>query len=315
MKRIFLLAWLLAAVAARADLAEGLVAHLPLRADLRDHSAQALPVKISGRVVIRNGAGFFEGKEDWLELPFIPLHDRPFAVATWLKPVGDFPTYGLLHQWDRDVPNHILHLMIRDGWRPWFGFYMNDCVSPLSLSNAGAWQHVVFQFTGTAQEIWINGRLISHRKGGAYKGKAGATCIGRTPTWNNVPARHFTGYLSDFRIYTRTLTFAEISEIASRPPDAPAEAPALAAARSPQPPGSVAPAGTSEVPVLSIDGGSMRLRGRPGEDYVVEASSDLEKWEELGKITLGAEGFADFVDEDVARFRQRFYRLRYRVPP
>ena len=141
----------------------GLVAHLPMKDDLRDHAARPHPVEVSGRVELRDGAAFFAGKEDWLELPFIPLHERPFAIAVWLKPTGDQPTYGLLEQRDRSATGHILHLMIRDDLRPWFGFYVNDVVSPVTLANTEAWQHVVFRYDGTHQEIWINGRLVCRR--------------------------------------------------------------------------------------------------------------------------------------------------------
>ncbi|MEA3207626.1 MAG: hypothetical protein QOE70_683 [Chthoniobacter sp.] len=292
-----------------AALDQGLVAHLPMQTDLRDHAAKPHPVEISGRVVLRDGAAFFGGKEDWLELPFIPLNDRPFAVAVWLKPTGAGRTYGVLEQWDRSETGHILHLMIRDGLRPWFGFYINDVVSPVSLSNAGDWQHVVFRYEGTHQEIWINGRLICRRSANAYRGTAGKTCIGKNPNWNNVPGKDYEGWMSDFRIYDRAISFEEIVALASaRPAPIAAKAPVAA-----QPPGSVAPAGVSDVPLLSLDADKLRLRGKPGEEYVVEASEDLNRWEEIGNLTVGADGLVDFVDEDAHLFRQRFYRIRYRV--
>ena len=293
-----------------ATIDDGLVLHLPMRADLRDHSPKTHAVEISGRVELRDGAAWFGGKEDWLELPFIPLNERAFTVSMWLKPTGDGPTYGVLMQWDRNETNHILHLVIRDGWRPRFGFYVNDVVSPVSLSNAGGWQHLVFQYTGTHQQIWINGRLICCRVAESYRGTRGPTFIGRNPDWNNVPGRDYEGGMSDFRIYERALSFAEIVELSSTPP---ASKPAVAAvARPVQPAGSVAPPGVSAVPLLSIAADRMQLRGKAGEEYIVEASPDLIDWAEIGRFSIGSEGLAEFVDEDAKRFRQRFYRIRFR---
>ena len=57
--------------AAEVALSNGLVAYLPLQEDLRDHSAKPHPVEVSGIVELKDGAAWFPGKEDWLEMPFI----------------------------------------------------------------------------------------------------------------------------------------------------------------------------------------------------------------------------------------------------
>ena len=134
-----------ASLGAAPQLERGLVVHLPFKGDLLDHAGKPHPVEVFGQVELREGAAWFPGGKDWLDLPFIALNDRPFAIAVWLKPVGTEPTYGLLEQWESNTPGHILHLMIRNGLRPYLGFYVNDLVSPVSLSNAGTWQHLVFQ--------------------------------------------------------------------------------------------------------------------------------------------------------------------------
>lgn len=298
---------------ALADLRTGLAAHLPLRTDLRDASAYAHPVQVAGRVGLRDGAAWFEGKGDWLELPHIGLNDRPYSVAMWLRPTGEVPTYGLVQQWDRSVTGHIFHLMIRDGLRPWLGHYVNDLVSPLSLKAGGDWQHLCFQYTGTHQQIWINGRLICERKAEAYKGTEGLTCVGRNPDWNNVPGSDYQGAMSDFRLYQRALGLDEITTLSTQVPAGGAEKPPRVAPVA-QAPGAVAPAGAGDSPIFSIDGASLVLRGVPGEEYVVEDSPDLIKWEVLATLTLPESGEIKFVDEDAEKYQQRFYRIRYRVP-
>ncbi len=294
------------------QLERGLVVHLPLKSDLLDHAAKAHPVEVFGRVELRDGGAWFAGEKDWLDVPFVPLNDRPFAIAVWLKPAGSEPTYGVLEQWDKNVPGHILHLMLRNGLSPYLGFYVNDLVSPVALSNAGTWQHLVFQYDGTYQQIWINARLIGRRAAEPYRGTAGKTLLGKSPGWSNVPAKNYTGWMSDFRIYDRALAFDEIDALAATTPRAFESVVAtLSVPLLPRSAGSVAHAGSSEVPLLSIEADKLQLRGEPGQEYVVEASEDLVNWEELGTVIVGLEGVADSADADAAQFRQRFYRIRY----
>ena len=113
--------------------------------------------------------------------------------------------------------------------------------------------------------------------------------------------------MSDFRIYDHALAFDEISALAAAAPRAVGEPVAV----PPQFVGLVPPAVSNEVPLLSIEADKLQLRGKPGQEYLVEASEDLVNWEELGTLTIGLEGVVDFEDRDAANFQQRFYRIRY----
>jgi hypothetical protein len=95
---LFSCAFAFAAQAQSTDLEQGLSVYLPMTIDLLDHSAHKLPVTVSGKVVIQDGAARFEGKEDWLELPHVPLNNRPFAIAMWIKVTGKYPVYGIVEQ-------------------------------------------------------------------------------------------------------------------------------------------------------------------------------------------------------------------------
>ena len=292
----------------RADLADGLAVYLPLQADLLDHSAAKLPVKPAGNIVLRDGGAYFGGDGNWLELPFIPLAGHPFAVSLWVRPTGSFPTYGILQQYDQNEPNHVLHLVMRDGLHPWLGFYVNDTVSPIGLSNAGGWQHLVFQYAEGAQEIWINGRLICRRESAAYAGNGGATYLGKAVKWDNVPMHDFEGYLREVRIYpARALEVKEVKELARQhPPEAPGVRSGATLSEE-----KLRPETAAGIPLLNVNGGPMRLNGSPGEVYTVDASSDLQRWEVLGVATIGVEGYVEIVDQDAGKYLQRFYRLRY----
>lgn len=291
-----------------ADLADGLAVYLPLQADLLDHSVGKVPVKPNGNIVLRDGGAYFGGDGNWLELPFLPLAGHPFAVSLWVRPTGSFPTYGLLQQYDQDKTDHILHLVMRDGLHPWFGFYMDDTVSPIGLSNAGGWQHLVFQYADGAQEIWINGRLICRRVCEAYQGNGGAMYVGKAIKWDNVPAHDFEGYLRDVRIYTaRALEVKEVKELArQRPPETPGVRAVAASEES-----KLRPEAAAGIPLLNVNGGVMRLNGSPGEIYTVDASSDLQHWETLGVTTVGEAGYVEVIDPQAGSSTPRYYRLRY----
>lgn len=61
----------------------------------------------------------------------------------------------------------------------------------------------------------MNGNLEVSAKKAPFLGKGGKFIIGLTPNWSNVPSRDFEGYLSDFRVYSRSLNQAEVSYLAS----------------------------------------------------------------------------------------------------
>ena len=106
--------------------------------------------------------------------------------------------------------------MLRAGQRPYFGFYMNDAVADRPVPRDGAFHHVVFQYTGDAKEIWVDGRRVLRRHSRPYLGTRGATRIGKSPGWNNVAASHFVGAMKDLRIYDRALSAAEIARLGGK---------------------------------------------------------------------------------------------------
>jgi hypothetical protein len=187
-----------------------LLFHLPLTSSLKDHSAKQLPVELRGEgaIEILNGAAHFPGNA-YLVLPHIPLENRPFAFAAWIRPEGKVLGYGLLEQND-GAPNKHLHILFRDPDKPYIGFYMNDLRAPASITAELGWTHLVFQFTGSHQQIWINGMLAIERVSDPYLGEKGETHIGTAPKWDNVPTQNFKGYMRDVRLYGAALTPVQI---------------------------------------------------------------------------------------------------------
>lgn len=275
---------------ARADIADGLFLHLPLTADLKDHSPNRHPIANVGKVEIRPEGAWFGGRKDWLEAPFIDLHDRPFAVAMWIKETTLHRQVGLVEQFDLNQRARHLHLMLRGNRQPYFGLLGRDSASPLSVPREQAWMHLVFQFTGEFQQIWIDGRLMVSLRSAPYRGTFGVTAIGKAPRWSNVNAEDFVGFMREVRFYHRALAVEEITELS----DArwlPGSAGQLAASDNTAKELSNKPAPASmlpenaALPFLEIDGKRITVNGRPGQIYELQGTSDFDTWSPLGRST------------------------------
>jgi Concanavalin A-like lectin/glucanases superfamily len=299
-------------MAQKTVLDQGLVAYLPLREDLTDHSDAKNPVKTSGKLVLRSGGAYFDGEGAWLELPHIDFANHPFAVSLWIKVTGENPMYGLIEQRDDNSWNHWLHLMLRGGRQPYLGFYINDAMSPQDVP-AGEWCHLVFQYTGERQELWVDGRLLCARKAKGYEGLKGSTFIGKSPLWSNVPSKDFEGYMREIRIYSRALSGSEVAALYGQETGSSADL-NLAAGKtgdqSSAPALSDASAAELGIPFLAINARKLVITGEAGQIYELQASSDLtQPWQPLVSLT-NQNGVVEFTDANAPKFAQRFYRVR-----
>ena len=317
-----LLVWRVpSALAEPVDLEKALLAHLPFTEDLRDHSVQKLAVKMNGVVELRAEGAWFSGDTNWLALPYLPLNDRSFAFAVWLKITGPDPMYGVFQQYEAVEYNRWLHLMLRGGRQPYVGFLMNDAISPLPLPR-DEWVHVVFQYNKSAsrQEIWIDGKFICARGSSAYEGKSGETVIGGSPRWSNVPSKDFRGFMRDVRVYGRALTAGEIDAvlIQSLPRGkAAAVRPSSETAASPVVGKSSFTALAAEVgiPFLSIDANKLVVTGEAGQTYELLYTDDLgDSWKKLATLK-NPDGRVEFRDASGGYTQHRFYRIKVGTGP
>ena len=296
-----------------ANLASGLVLHLPLTTNFSDRSDHQHEIEAHGEVLLRDGAAYFPGKNAWVELPHLPLNERPFAIAMWVRPTGNEQIYGLLEQRDTNERNKLFHLQLRSDLQPYMGFFGNDLIGPGSIPRNG-WTHLLFQFDGTFQEIWINGHRVCRRRAvGAYEGKAGLTRLGRSPRWTNMPIRDFEGYMCGVRFYDRSLVMSEVAELQQLDvPDRESRRPRPTRALDTLPAGT-APTTIVRAPLpphLLIDGIKLTITGRAGDIYELQTTADLGlPWEALVTVT-NSTGEVQIVDRDAEKIPQRFYRIR-----
>ncbi|MEM7392970.1 MAG: LamG domain-containing protein [Verrucomicrobiota bacterium] len=286
--------------------------HLPLETDFKDYSGHQLQGAMNNEVVLKDGGAYFSGKETWLDFPHVPLDQRPFSIAMWIKLTGEKPMYGLLTQQASRRRNEWLHLMLRGGRQPYLGFCINDAISPQPIPG-NEWVHLVFAHDKVWQMIWINGKPVCSRKSGPYKGERGKTRIGWSPRWTNVPSVDFEGYLKDIRIYDRVLSTGAIQTLAGMPEEARHSKPHQRlnpSAENFQTSGD--PARDFGVPFLSMDGRKMLITGESGQVYEIQATDDLTRgqWERVSVLTnrLGTLKFEDPAAQD---HRHRFYRINF----
>src|SRR6185295_16115079 len=72
---------------------EQLLFCFPFTSSLKDQSAHAMEGVATGTIEVRDGAAHFPG-DAYLTLPHIPLDNRPFSFALWIKPEGKIVGYG-----------------------------------------------------------------------------------------------------------------------------------------------------------------------------------------------------------------------------
>jgi hypothetical protein len=284
---------------------EGLLAHLPLTADLRDHSTNHTPVQLVGKVEISDGAAHFGGESNWLVLPHLPLNKGPFAVAMWVTVTGKNPMYGLIEQEGARRRNQWLHLMLRGTWQPFLGQFLNDAVSPVII-NPRKWTHLVFQHDAERQQIWIDGAPVVFRKCEPYEGSSGSTYLGKSPRWNNVPSQDFEGFMRDVRIYGRALRAEEIAELGGGE-----KASSVAPLSVPEVERNVR-ARNIGVPLLAIDGNKLLITGEASQVLDLEMAESLgAEWQPFMTLTNHF-GRLELVDAQMPSSGRRFYRIKVR---
>jgi hypothetical protein len=218
---------------------------------------------------------------------------------------------GLIEQRDANKYDRLFHIMLRKSCQPYLGFYLNDAISPLSIK-ANEWTHLIFQYTGTHQEIWVNGRLLCSRLAEPYQGTQGATFIGKNPGWSNVPAENFQGYMRELRIYGRALSAEEVAQLDLTPAGIELANHSPESSKAKVTPINNSPVATQVAvpvpPFLSIEGSTIIINGSPGDVYVLDATTNFSNWEPLAMLT-NITGQVEFTDIDAAHHSERFYRV------
>lgn len=199
--------------------APSLLVHLPLTEDFRDTSPNQVETTVKGTITISDGAAHFSGKSGFIELPHVPIEDRPFTISLWVKPAAGHPHLGLVSERADPSTGKFLHVILNDTGLH-FGFYGDDLRVAAGVSARDAWIHYLFQFDGTNKQIYADGKLIGHGISKPFKGRSGPMHIGDAVPWNDVTT--FRGDMRDFRVYSGTLSETDVQKLFADAPVAPA---------------------------------------------------------------------------------------------
>ncbi len=73
------------------------------------------------------------------------------------------------------------------------------------------------------------------------------------------------------------------------------------------------PTGGQKAPVVIMPNGhaAIALTAQPGEDYLLQGSTDLQNWTNLGEVSAGPDGMVRVEDGDAQNYNARYYRLVY----
>lgn len=94
------------------------------------------------------------------------------------------------------------------------GNVLAQATPPLAVE----WHHYAYTFDGQTHRLYVDGALANTGTAAPQTAPVASLSFGR---WNGGPAEYFTGYLDEVRIYTRTLSDAEIAALSVPPPPLP----------------------------------------------------------------------------------------------
>ncbi len=160
-----------------------------------------VPSALANKVLSLDGGGH-------VEVPHIDF-TNVFTVEARIL-IGEFLLHGdngIVRQTSGPrMRNMTLHLVIRYK-KPYLGFIEND-LSSQTVLEVNKWYHLAFQYTGSEQRIYINGRLEAVRETTPYENTEGATKIG-------FPL--FRGLMDEVRIWNVARTQEQIQESMNQP--------------------------------------------------------------------------------------------------
>jgi hypothetical protein len=150
----------------------------------------------------------FDGTNDYsINTSFTAFQTTTGTIMGWAYPtttsgdnylmsVGGTTTYGA----SRAITNYL------GVWRAiGYGSATEDYTIASIILNT--WQHVVYAWSGTTINAYINGTLYTDTRSGLVTPQGSSLDIGK-PSWTN--SAYFTGRIANAQVYNRTLSTAEV---------------------------------------------------------------------------------------------------------
>jgi hypothetical protein len=159
------------------------------------------------------GAFQFDGIDDFVTLPIIPLQDSSFTISTWIKPTinpnDNREIYFYAHK--ESTQQNALHLQIYNFGRFRFGYYADD-LDAEDVVNYDQWNYIVVSYDESTDtsKIYFDGNEVASGNQGPLLGTPSEVLIGN---WDSSPNLFFRGVLDEFAIWDKALSSSEISDL------------------------------------------------------------------------------------------------------
>lgn len=151
--------------------------------------------------------------------------DVPFAASAWVYNIttAGQPDAGIVSKADVTPAGNTNY----NGWLMWLNggkcsaFWLNATrvTGATTVSSVRRWQHLLIQWTGSAAEVYVNGRLDGSSATTTAPSAAAANLeVGRyrAQTGGGTLDRGISGLVDDVRVYRRSLTRGEVALLASQ---------------------------------------------------------------------------------------------------
>ncbi|MFZ9660343.1 MAG: LamG-like jellyroll fold domain-containing protein [Chitinophagaceae bacterium] len=210
------------------DVTTGIVAYFPFNGNANDVSGNGNNGTVSGatlttdRFGISSKAYSFDGSTNYIQLPLLSALNgiSKASFSFWIKN-PNMNKGAMIGHWGNNGGAVGVNAGLIIGNYSGSVYTMNysGCCASISsiLSGTENWIHVVANFDGTKVNserinFYINGVLSNNTIGTTYStiGIATSSFIGRRNIDNNNYGDYYQGILDDVRIYSRTLTSAQV---------------------------------------------------------------------------------------------------------
>lgn len=203
---------------------DGLIAYYPFNGNANDESGNGYHGIVNGATLASdrkgnmNSAYYFDGVNDYIQIPFILLNgESEFSICGWVNTDASSVTNNTIFGSRGSTNNHLIDLRIfspNTSFR--FDVGNGSSVYTVTLNNntLGAWIFLALTFTGSTQmKIENLSDAIS---------SSGIPSAISSPNINDffyfgmldfLAGFYFRGYIDDFRIYNRVLTTEEITAL------------------------------------------------------------------------------------------------------
>ncbi|GAA4352150.1 hypothetical protein GCM10023185_11540 [Hymenobacter saemangeumensis] len=163
-----------------------------------------------------NTALNFNGSGQYVALPAttpVPVGNSAYTIEAWIKP-NQMGTYGIIGWGNYGTTNQVTALRLSPTGIHHY-WWAND-LGATTASLVGAWHHVAASFDGTTRRLYLDGVLIGsdnptgHAVPNASNLRIASTCPGPCG------GEFFPGAIDEVRVWSRSLTNAEVSSSAAR---------------------------------------------------------------------------------------------------